>query len=306
MVKKGAAILLFILVTLGFLYGFFSYNRRLSDMLNKEIVQGEVMEPGEGDKEPVTTAPVETPGEAPQEPAEEVKVKVPDLEGLHQDEAVKVLKELNLVPEVHLEFVDDVEKGLVFYQRPLEDKLVPEGTVVSFSVSQGPYGSAAIKKVRMPALTGKTEAEAKAVLKSMNLFVKVVKNSSETVKAGQVISQSIPKGTEIDEASTVSLTVSLGKEQAMVPGVIGLSESEARTVIEAAGLGFAVERKFSHEPVGTVLSQSLSSGVKVDKSSQVLVYVSKGPEIIEEPDPTPPESPIDGEDPADPVESPQG
>lgn len=307
MIKKGAAILLFILVTLGFLYGFFSYNRRLNEMLQKEIVQGEVLEPSQGNEEPVIEIPVESPVGGSEEPIEEeVRVSVPDLLGLHRDEAEKLLKELKLVPEVHLEFVDDVDKDLVFYQRPTEDRLVLEGTVVSFSVSQGPYGSAAIRKVKMPALSGKTEAEAKSMLTNLNLFMKVVRSYSETVKTSQIISQSIPKGTEIDEASTVSITVSLGKEQVMVPNVLGLMEGEARNRLESLGLKFSVEKKFSEEPLGTVLSQSLSSGAKVDKSSQILIYVSKGPEIIEKPDPVPPESPTEGEEPGDPVESPEG
>ena len=310
MVKKGIAILLFLLVSAGFLYGFISYNRRLSKMMNQEIEQAEASE--EPLEEPDTAAEAidpEEPGstaepEPGEEPVEtETLISIPNIVGLSEEDAVKTLEDEGLVPEIHLEFIDGIEKGYVFYQRPPKNNEVPKGTVVSFSVSRGPYGSSGTAlKVKVPDLKGKTEAEAKDLLSSLKLNLRSVKVYSDTVNSGRIISQDLPSGREVDENSTVSVNVSLGKELVDVPNVIGKSEADAKALLESRGLKISVKREYSDKTAGLVISQSPGSG-KAAKGQAISVTVSSGPKpAAPVPDPVDPEpDPEDPEDPVDPV-----
>jgi len=117
MVKKSLAIVLFIVVTIGFLFGFVTYNKRLSDMLGKKIDPSTVVL-SENQVEPVEEE-TEMPEEEPETEDEEDPLKetgeaselviIPYIIGLHQEDAVKALEEKNLVAEIHLEYIDGVE-----------------------------------------------------------------------------------------------------------------------------------------------------------------------------------------------------
>ena len=67
-----------------------------------------------------------------------------------------------------------------------------------------------------------------------------------------------------------------------VPDVSGLSEADAKTEIQHAGLRANVEKVASIEPEGTFLSQSPSAGVEITQGGQVTVQYSSGvpPELI--------------------------
>lgn len=305
LVKKGIAIILFLLVSAGFLYGFISYNRRLSKMMNQEIEQAdaskepydEIEEQGDTEK-PVSAISPETNEETAQS---ETLRSIPNILGLSEEEAVIALEEAKLVPEIHLEYIDDVEKGFVFYQRPPMNQEVPEGTVISFSVSRGPYGSSGtISKVKVPALVGKTETEARNLLEGLKLKMKSLKVHSDTINSGLIITQDIPSGRAVDEGSAVSVQVSIGKELVLVPSVVNLKEAEAASQIETKGLKFSVNKQYSDKAQGIVISQS-QNGIKVPKGTLISLTVSRGPKpSVPIPDPVVPEPDPDETDP-DPV-----
>lgn len=316
MVKKGIAIILFLIVSAGFLYGFISYNRRLSKMMNQEIERAEASE--EPDT-PVETPDPEEPGntdlpEPIEEPDEaEALITIPDIVGLSEEDAVKALKDKGLTAEIHLEYIDGIEKGFVFYQRPPRNNEVPKGTVVGFSVSRGPYGSSGtVVKVKVPDLKGKTEAEAKVLLSSVKLKMRSVNVYSDTVSSGQIISQDVPVGREADEGSTVSVEVSLGKELIDVPNVINLKEADAKSLIESKGFKISVKREYSDKASLVVISQSPAAG-KAAKGSVISVTVSSGPKpqapvpdpVVPDRDPVEPVQP-DPDPIDDPVETPNG
>ncbi|MFH5835461.1 PASTA domain-containing protein [Proteiniclasticum sp. C24MP] len=311
MVKKSIAVILFIVVTIGFLYGFITYNKRLSDMLDKEINPQAVVMPEQPEKpgEVVTETPEESGSdtempeeEEPQEEPEEALelVVIPYIIGLHEEDAVKALEERNLVPEIHLEYVDGVEKEYVFYQRPPRNQEVPEGTVVSFSVSRGPYGSSDTEaKSIVPSVIGKTQAQAEKAIKDAGLLVKVRESYSNEVMKGNVISSDTAAGREVKEGSTVTITVSIGKEpsqQVMVPDVTGRSLSEAETLLRNAGLHVSTTQAYSDVvQEGMVISQN-PGAILVEPGSTVNITISRG----KEPEPEEPEEPSEPEEPVDP------
>ena len=311
--KKSIAVIVFILVTIGFLYGFVTYNERLGEMLDKEI-SPQVVVPEEVEKpqQPVTEAPPESQPDTEesdvedelQEPDEASELMViPYIIGLHKEDAVKALEERNLVPDIHLEYVDGVEKEYVFYQRPSRNQEVPAGTTVSFSVSRGPYGSSGAEtKVMMPIVMGKTRAQAENALIEAGLLVKIRESYSSEVIKGNVISSDTPAGKEVRKGSTVIITVSLGEEpleQVMVPDVTGRTRSEAVSLLESAGLIVRITEAYSDTvQEGMVMAQN-PGAVLVDPGTTVNLTISRGEEEPE-PDPGESEEPADPGDPEDP------
>jgi len=289
MVKKSLAIVLFIVVTIGFLFGFVTYNKRLSDMLGKKIDPSTVVL-SENQVEPVEEE-TEMPEEEPETEDEEDPLKetgeaselviIPYIIGLHQEDAVKALEEKNLVAEIHLEYIDGVEKEYVFYQRPPKNQEVPEGTTVSFSVSRGPYGSSSQeKKAFVPSLVGMTQAQAEKALKDVSLLMKIKETYSSQVSKGNVISQDTSARKEVDEGSTVTITVSSGKEpiqQVTVPDVVGMSHDAAVSILESKGLKAVVTAVESEKVKDVVINQNSASGASVNPGSTITISISKGP-----------------------------
>lgn len=68
------------------------------------------------------------------------------------------------------------------------------------------------------------------------------------------------------------------KEQVEVPSLLGLTETEAKTVLSKKRLGFNVsDRKESDRyQKGQVMEQSVAEGTKVDKNTQIQVVISTG------------------------------
>jgi hypothetical protein len=60
-----------------------------------------------------------------------------------------------------------------------------------------------------------------------------------------------------------------------VPEVIGLSVRQARQLATARGLGISFVRKYSDEPAGTVLRQSIGAGERVDEGTSIQLVVAR-------------------------------
>jgi len=161
-------------------------------------------------------------------------------------------------------------------------------------------------------LVGKTQAQAEKALKDVNLLMKVKEIYSSQVTKGNVISQDTSARKEVDEGSTVTITVSSGKEpiqQLVVPNVVGMSRSAAVSILESKGLKADVTSVESEEVKDVVIKQNSASGTYVNPGATITITVSKGPietpeEPFDPPEETPdPEEPADPEVPTDPAES---
>jgi len=132
--------------------------------------------------------------------------------------------------------------------------------------------------VTVPGVTGKTEAEATAALEDAGLAVgEVTQVSDAELAAGTVLAQEPAAGTEVDEGSSVALTLSSGPGTAEVPDVVGMSRAEAEVALTAAG--FAPTGALQYDltaPVGEVVDQLPAGGQHVAPGSQVGLLVSKG------------------------------
>jgi eukaryotic-like serine/threonine-protein kinase len=163
-------------------------------------------------------------------------------------------------------------------QRPQPGVEAEEGSTVTIIVSGG-RGDATV-----PGVLGQKQKDAEKAMKDAGFQTDVRKEASDSVPKGRVISTSPPENSQLEKGSTVVLVVSSGPEQVAVPGVVGRSEDEARSTLEAAGLRAEVSQEESTaEDPGTVLRQDPASG-KVDKGSAVKLVVAKAPPDVDVPD----------------------
>jgi serine/threonine-protein kinase len=74
-------------------------------------------------------------------------------------------------------------------------------------------------------------------------------------------------------------------QEVKVPGVVGLTEQEARERLAEAGFGVEVKhRESSEEDTGKVLEQSIPSGKDAEEGSKILLTIGKAPEPVSVPD----------------------
>lgn len=133
--------------------------------------------------------------------------------------------------------------------------------------------------VEMIAVAGMSAAEAQNQLKKLGLVTELSYVESEAYEQNIVISSDITPGTRIPTGTTVTLTVSSGKEGREVPNIVGLSDKDAVKQLEAQG--FSVNRTESYSASvekGNVISQSPEGGQKAPAGSVITINVSLGKE----------------------------
>ncbi|EGD45078.1 non-specific serine/threonine protein kinase [Nocardioidaceae bacterium Broad-1] len=135
-----------------------------------------------------------------------------------------------------------------------------------------------------PDVTGLTQEKAMAELSTAKLKGEVKQESSDTVAVGVVISQDPPAGQDVEEGSTVTITVSTGPPNREMPNVIGMPQKTAKELLEGDPYNFTVkiETAESDKDKGTVIESDPVDGqsVTTGKTTEVLLTVSKGPEKV--------------------------
>jgi len=102
--------------------------------------------------------------------------------------------------------------------------------------------------------------------------------ASNTVPAGNVISESPVASTMVNPGSAVNLVVSTGPGQVSVPNVVGQTQAAATTAITNAGLvvGTVTMAASNTVPAGNVISESPVASTMVNPGSAVNLQVSTG------------------------------
>ena len=216
---------------------------------------------------------------------EEETVKVPDVRGMTYEEAEKELNKhkLGIRKASEEEPSNDYDKGEVKSQKPGAGEKAKKNSTVTVVISSGE----AAEKVEVPNVVGKSESEAEKMLQDAGLKVTHTTENSDTVASGNVISSDPVAGTEVDEGTSVTIVVSIGKKQAKVPDIRNMSKADAEAALAAEGLtGSASEDYSDTVSAGNVISQSPEGGTSVEAGSTVNYVVSLGPktQTVEVPD----------------------
>ncbi len=198
-------------------------------------------------------------------------VKVPNVVLLTQVEATKALTDAGLTVKVTPREVADAQPGYVVEQNPTPDTEVSPGDEVEIFVS------VAAGTVLVPDVAGRPLAQAQAQIQAAGLrFGTPTETPSDSVPAGSVISTDPAGGSSVERNTVVQIVVSTGVEQVSAPNVVGQTEADARSEIQARGLVVTVTPQSvpAGDPnAGRVISQTPAGGQDVNKGSTVSIVV---------------------------------
>ena len=114
----------------------------------------------------------------------------------------------------------------------------------------------------------------------MYLFY-VTEEYSDTVPAGQIMTQDPEEGTVLKAGETIRLVVSKGPQKVEMPNIIGFTQDGAVRELEARGLVascFMVVNDGSYAS-GCVVSASESAGAQVKVGTVITVYIAADPSV---------------------------
>ena len=141
--------------------------------------------------------------------------------------------------------------------------------------------------ITVPSVVFLDQATAEGQIVAAGLLVGAISTAtSASVPAGDVISQLPVGGASVPPGTAVSLVVSLGPPNVIVPDVVGLAQAVAQTTLTTAGLTVGVLTTANDPvvPAGAVISQLPAAGSSVPAASAVDLVISLGPAPVTVPD----------------------
>ena len=197
---------------------------------------------------------------------------------------------VNRTLEVGTQLLDD--EGLQVTSVAEENSAFPEGAitrtdpVAGITVSRGQavtvYYNPTDTPFALPDVSGMTQQEATDELSSKGLTVSpdIVAEANPDFESGTVIRTDPPKGTEVKQGDMVTLVVSLGAGEVIVPSTNGLTQSAAQALLEGAGYEFVVtlaNEASDTVPAGSATRTDPAASAVVKKGDPITVYISTGP-----------------------------
>jgi len=200
-------------------------------------------------------------------------VAVPNVVDTTEADATAAITGAGLVVGTTTTAADDtIVAGNVISQDPAAGTDVPSGSPVNIVVSTGPDTPATVP---VPDVTGKAAADAQAELEAAGFTVASEEQESMDVEAGLVIETNPATGTEVAPGETVTMIVSSGAGEVIVPNFVGMTQEEATAAAEEAGLTISfVEDPQNPDPDGEVASQDPTAGAKAEAGSEVVAQLT--------------------------------
>jgi serine/threonine-protein kinase len=194
---------------------------------------------------------------------------VPDVVGDQVDTATDRLRSAGF--EVRREDArsDEVEVDRVIRQDPAEGTRQIDGGTITITVSIG------AGTLRLPNVVSLTEFGATQDLQALGLEVRRENREDTTLAEGLIIEQSPAAGAEVEQGSTVILTVSQGSPLVALPDVNGLEREQAETLLNLVGC--TVTDVLSEESAEVTAGQAVrtdpAAGTGIDPESCGVVLV---------------------------------
>ncbi len=200
-------------------------------------------------------------------------VEVPAVVGMRRAEAELVLQQRGLRLVVVEKRPNGVfPKGAVARQAPVRGERIPKGSIVAVVLSAGE------DKVAVPAVVGKTLAEATTALAAAGLAVGAVEDKPHaSVPKGRIVETSPLPGVKVQRATKVKLVVSAGPETGEVPRVVGRYYRSAKKKIIEAGFVVGKVHWADNEDYDEyqVLRQDPKAGTKAPKGTAIDLVVNR-------------------------------
>ena len=163
-------------------------------------------------------------------------------------------------------FDDQIPAGQVARTDPPIGDPVPPDTAVDLIVSKGP------EPVELPDITGKKQGVAIKRLEEAGVQVSAVKEFSDSVAQGRVVSMSPKAATVVDSGSTVEIVVSKGPPPVEVPDLIDMRQDNAVAELERLGLVAEIDDG-EVTRLNRVFDQSPSPGELVPRGTTVILRI---------------------------------
>ena len=204
------------------------------------------------------------------------EVTVPDVKGMSYSEAKEVLEAKGLKIEKADEPIasQKIEKGKIVSQTPSKNSKVKKGRTVRVILSAGNT------ELKVPDLKGLSYKEAKTLLSEMGLQIsKGDEVDSDSVAEGLIASQYPSAKTKVDKGDIITVNISKGKKDAVIPKLVGTtftSESDVSATLSKYGYKLGkVSYEESYETPGTIIKQSPDAGTTAEKNTTVDIVISK-------------------------------
>lgn len=204
------------------------------------------------------------------------EVTVPDVKGMSYSEAKEVLEAKGLKIEKADEPIasQKIEKGKIVSQTPSKNSKVKKGRTVRVILSAGNT------ELKVPDLKGLSYKEAKTLLSEMGLQIsKGDEVDSDSVAEGLIASQYPSAKTKVDKGDIITVNISKGKKDAVIPKLVGTtftSESDVSDTLSKYGYKLGkVSYEESYETPGTIIKQSPDAGTTAEKKTTVDIVISK-------------------------------
>ena len=195
------------------------------------------------------------------------RYSVPMLVGLTPTAAKNLIAKspLKLAPIIEV-FSSVVPKGFVIASDPSTGSKVKRGSQITITVSKGK------EQLPLASYVGKNGEQALNELTQSGFDVSSTYAFSESVLAGEVISQSPAGGVAIDKGSKVAIVISKGSEFSFVPNLFSIEQSEAVKALQDLGLKVVV-KIMGRKEIKKVTNMSPKVGSKVKRGSTVTITV---------------------------------
>ena len=170
---------------------------------------------------------------------------------------------------------ESVDAGKIIEQSPEGNRKIEKGGTITVTISRG------AKVFQLPDYVRQEARQVKIELERLGITcVEATPEFNDEVENGYVLRTDPVAGTELTAGDTVTLTVSKGPEVVLVdmPDLMGCSESEALTRLEAAGLNWepATYEEYDGAP-GQVIYQSVEAHTQVEKGTTIAFTISIEP-----------------------------
>ncbi|MFN2528790.1 MAG: Stk1 family PASTA domain-containing Ser/Thr kinase [Candidatus Baltobacteraceae bacterium] len=198
-------------------------------------------------------------------------VKIGNYVGLGDAQAQQRIVNLGLGAHITLTPSETVPSNHVISQRPSAGSSIAKGTSVELMVSSG------LPTIGLRDVRGYTSEDAARLLET-DKFKSIVKEKYDRSTKGNVIDQSPKPGSIVREGSTVTLVVSQGPQQIVVPDLLAQDATAASKVLAKLGLKLNVDHKEPSDSAapGEITKQDITNGTMVDPGTVINVVVSQG------------------------------
>jgi len=193
------------------------------------------------------------------------RIAIPSIAGMTPDTASSAIIAAGLkVGTTSQNFSSTIATGMIIDADPIAGSPVRRNSLVNLVISKG------IQQVSLTSYVGLGGDQAQGELVKAGFKVISTFGYSDSIPAGNVISQAPSASDAVAIGSTVTIVVSQGSKTVFIPNVYSLSQTAATTALENLQLTVKV-KKIGNKKIKTVTNVSPKVGTKVKRGSTVTI-----------------------------------